>query len=285
MPIRRDRLLATLLLLPLPAAAADDRLLLDRATAGELAALDGVGPELGSAIVTLREERGQLRSVEELRVLPGIDAAALATLREQTQIEVQLPVGATRSYGTAEEVLAEFADEPSIQEVQSWAALYAKTNPELVNRWLRQSRSFAALPELKLEYRLRDGWDQGWYYLPEDGTADTPDDGMFDVLEDADRDQDQYYTVQLSWKLDDLVMSSERIRVIGEVQEVVKLRDKVVSETTSLYFERRRLQVDQLLQPKSDLRGQIADQLRLLEMTANLDALTGGAFSQGQATR
>ena len=34
-----------------------------------------------------------------------------------------------------------------------------------------------------------------------------------------------------------------------------------------------------LLSPKSSLDAQVKAQLRLMELTANLDALTGGAFS------
>ena len=48
---------------------------------------------------------------------------------------------------------------------------------------------------------------------------------------------------------------------------------------TRLYFDRRRLQVDQLLKPPRSIEDQIENELRLQEMTANLDALTGGAFS------
>jgi phosphoribosylaminoimidazole (AIR) synthetase len=75
-------------------------------------------------------------------------------------------------------------------------------------------------------------------------------------------------------------MSSERIRVINEAQDIAKLRDKVLSEVTRLYFERRRVQVEMLLSPKRDTMGQVKQQLRLMELTASIDALTGGAFSQ-----
>ena len=62
-----------------------------------------------------------------------------------------------------------------------------------------------------------------------------------------------------------------------------KLREKVLGEVTRLYFERRRLQVDVLLNPKVDLAGQVKDELRLRELTANLDAYTGGRFSAAVA--
>ena len=74
-------------------------------------------------------------------------------------------------------------------------------------------------------------------------------------------------------------MSSERIRVINEAQDIVKLRDKVLEDVTRLYFDRRRLQVEQLLSPAGDLRSQLKNELRLQELTANIDALTGGRFS------
>jgi hypothetical protein len=177
-------------------------------------------------------------------------------------------------------VLARFASEPTIQDVQGWASDYAGTNPATVERWLKASRTFAALPQLTLEYDFSDGFDQDFVYLTVDGnTVETPDDALFPGLEDGGRDQQMDFLVRTRWDLNELVMSSERIRIIGEAQDIAKLRDKVLSEVTRLYFERRRLQVEQLLSPKSDLMGQIKDQLRLAELTADLDASTGGRFS------
>jgi hypothetical protein len=99
-------------------------------------------------------------------------------------------------------------------------------------------------------------------------------------IEDADTDKDNVYQVTLKWRLDDLVMSSERIRVISEAQDVVKLRDKVLRQVTQIFFDRRRLQVELLLSPGGDLRSQVEDEIRLMELTAELDALTGGQFSR-----
>jgi hypothetical protein len=78
-------------------------------------------------------------------------------------------------------------------------------------------------------------------------------------------------------------MSTERIRVIDEAQDAVKLRETVLGEVTRLYFERRRHQVDMLLAPKPDLMGRVRDELHLRELTAALDALTGGRFGAALA--
>lgn len=275
------RTLLLVLLAAAPARAADaPPLLLSTATAEQLAALDHVGPEAAAAIVALREERGGLSTVEELRVLPGIRAETLDSLRRGTAVQVEVPVGARRSYASVEEVLGEFAGEPTVQQVQRWSADYARLQPGLVDRWMSASQTFATLPRLQLEYRVVEGWDQGFSYYPTDGTVDTPSESVFDVLDDAGRDQTAYYVARATWDLNELVMSSERIRVINEAQDLVKLRDQVLTEVTRLYFERRRVQVEMLLSPKQDLPPLVKDQLRLMELTASIDALTGGAFSE-----
>lgn len=251
------------------ALAADGRVSLQSGTAAEFARIEGVSPEIAEAIVALRTSRGQLATVEELRVLPGVDGAVLDALRGHTDVTVSFPMGASSRYDSPEQVLAEFAKEPTVQDVQRWTNDYAQTSPELVEQWLRQSRLFGALPELKVGYANAYAYDLDWDYLSD----------QTQTLDQAAEDVDQDWKVEVKWELDKLVMSSERIRVISEVGDVVKLRDKVLSEATTVYFERRRLQVEMLLNPKADLRGQVIDQLRLMELTANLDAMTGGMFS------
>ncbi|MBT3218907.1 MAG: hypothetical protein HN348_07425 [Proteobacteria bacterium] len=271
--------------LPYNAWATGDDLVLGKATVEQLAALDHVNHDQAQSIVTLAAQRGRLSSVEELRVLPGMGEETLASLRSSTVVEVEFPSGAKKNYGSADEVLAEFSHEPDIQQVQQWAMDYASLSPETVRRWLRASKTFAALPQITFDYRLRDGWDQGFEYTNADGESapSAPEDDHFPVLDNAGSDQDSYYYVKARWDLNELVMSSERIRVINEAQDVVKLRDKVLSEVTRLYFERRRVQVEMLLSPKRDTMGQVKEQLRLMELTAGLDSVTGGSFSQNLA--
>ncbi|NCG18499.1 MAG: hypothetical protein GWP91_05755 [Rhodobacterales bacterium] len=274
------RLLTLGCLLLAQSSLASDRVMLNAASADQLAGVAGVSPSLASDIIALRTQRGRLTSVEELRGLPGITQASLTALREKTSIEMVLPEAATKVYNNVEEVLASFSNEPTVQQVQAWTSDYANTNPQMVDRWLRASRTFAALPEVTLSYTLKDGWDQGFDYLAVDGGAAVlPDQEVLPILSDAGADQDATYKVTAKWELDKLVMSSERIRVLSEAQDVVKLRDDILENVTELYFDRRRVQVEQLLKPTTDIRKQVDQELKLMELTANIDALTGGAFS------
>ena len=60
----------------------------------------------------------------------------------------------------------------------------------------------------------------------------------------------------------------------------MQLRDDVLDEVTSLYFGRRRLQIEMRLTPPQDTTLMCEKQLRLQELTAGIDALTGGWFSR-----
>jgi len=268
-----------------PARADDARLMLNEATAEELAAIDGIDDDGAAAIVGLRAERGRLGSVEELRVLPLSDHA-LSNLRSRASVAITVesspPVDAALT--SAGDVLAQFNAEPTVRQVQQWSANYANIDPERVKRWLTQSSTFATLPQLQLEFRLRNDFDQGFDYFDEVGLDPRdPQGNYFPVIQDADQGQTQEMKVKLVFDLDKLVMSSERIRVINEAQDIVKLRDQVLGEVTRLYFERRRLQAERLLAPKSDPLALVKEELRLMELTANIDALTGGAFSAAVA--
>lgn len=253
---------------------------LSTASVADIDAVDGVSTDAAEAIVALRTERGRIDSVEQLRIIPSLDGDALDSLRAHASIAVQAPMTSSRTFENPTDVLAEFRGEPTVQDVQAWGDAYAHTSPELVDRWLRQSRLFGALPDradVKVENHSQ--YDIGYKYNPNDGLVDGPNEPMYDYMTDAGKGADLYLWGELRWKLSSLVMSSERIRVISEVQDIVKLRDKVMDDVTTTYFERRRLQVEMLLNPKADLRGQVIDELRLMELTANIDALTGGEFS------
>lgn len=60
---------------------------------------------------------------------------------------------------------------------------------------------------------------------------------------------------------------------------MVQLRDDVLNEVTRLYFERRRVQIEFLTSPPKEIATKLEKTLRLQELTAGIDALTGGYLS------
>ena len=57
---------------------------------------------------------------------------------------------------------------------------------------------------------------------------------------------------------------------------MVQLRNDIVNEVTRVYFERRRLQIELLREPPESEAKLIETELRVRELTANIDGLTGG---------
>jgi hypothetical protein len=177
---------------------------------------------------------------------------------------------------SVDDILASFKDEPEVREVQEMVLAYSKTDPAYVDAWLRASVTAAWLPELQFTYDYDNGYDRDYNYLT---SQDAGFDGASEAeIEGSGVDLQHGVQVRARWELDKLVMSSERIRVISEAQDVVKLRDKVLEEVTRLYFDRRRLQVDMMM-TDGDAKTQLKNELRLQELTAQLDAYTGGRFS------
>ena len=251
---------------------------LNDATPEQLASLDHVDHGTAEAVVALRSQRGRLSSVEELRVLPGVDGEALNSLRSGTTMD--LPLAASegkREFRTVEDVLAAFDHEPEIGDVQAWAVSYSKTHPAEVASWWAAARKAKLLPRFELGYRYDDDFGRDYNYTTNDQGDPIP------TLDGSDRDQDHTFGVVAKWDFDDLLMSYTHMRVISEGQDTVKLRDDIMEEVTSLYFERRRHQVEMLLSPARDLKAQVEDQLKLMELTAQLDAYTGGRFSEALA--
>ena len=264
-------LLSLTLLSPAKAAGLD----LNTATVEQLSSLDQVDAGEAGRIVALRQQRGALSSVEALRVL-NLDSPTLDALRTGTRLDLQVSkVQGGKRYDTVDQVMAEFATEPSAQDVQAMAMDYTKTHPDMVQGWLESSRTAYLLPKVNLEYQKDLNYSDTNRY-----NEDVNNPGTYMPYDYQDKaDNNDTVQVKLEWRLDKLVISSERIRVINEAQDIVKLRDKVLDEVTRLYFDRRRLQVDNLLQPPGSLDKQLDNELRLQELTANLDAYTGGGFS------
>ncbi len=272
--LRTTRRALALWFLALSGVASAEPIRLNSATAGELATIEGVDTEMADAIVALREDRGRLASVEALRWL-DIPSRTLDHLRDETSVEMAVRTKGGKSYKGVDEVLAEFSGEPAIRAVQDMAMRYARTNPELVDSWLGASRRTFLLPKVNLQ------WDKELDQSDDYAYTEDESGNLTEQLESRDATNDDKYVLKLEWRLEKLAMSSERIRVISEAQDVAKLREKVLEEVTRLYFDRRRLQVELLLKPPSDLASRVDSELLLQELTANIDALTGGGFSAG----
>ena len=169
------------------------------------------------------------------------------------------------------DILAQFKNEPAIGEIQKVAIQYAEVSPKKIESWRRGAALKALLPTLAVSKRV--GTDQN-VDIDRGGTAD-PD--QF-IIGPAESTSD--WSVGVSWDLADLIWNGDQTSIDTRSRLMVELRDDVLNEVTHLYYERRRLQVEMAMAPMRDLAIQIEKEIRLQELTAGIDALTGGYLSK-----
>ena len=82
-----------------------------------------------------------------------------------------------------------------------------------------------------------------------------------------------------TWDLANLVWDSAQTSIDVRSRLMVQLRQDILEEVTRLYFERKRLLHEFQATPSVDPVLRQERSLRIAELTAQLDALTGGFFT------
>lgn len=162
-----------------------------------------------------------------------------------------------------------YKDEPGIKEVQQAAIKYAEVEPEKIKRWRKQARMKAILPKLTV------GLDRSESTNYEIYTSST----TRYVYEGPD-DKSSGFDVTLSWELGDLIWSDDQTNIDVRSRLMVQLRDDILDEVTKLYFERIRVKMELDNLSIEERKKRLEKELKLQELTASLDGLTGGYFSR-----
>ena len=167
-----------------------------------------------------------------------------------------------------DDVLARFEGEPGVAEVQRAAVAHAQVQPARVASLLARARVAALAPTLHLHV------GHGTRIVHAGATTIAVSDG------------DSWTTDgSASWNLDRLVLNPEELRLARESQRIALRREQIVTEVTRIYFQRRRLQVELSLRPPADVVALTEERLRIDELGAILDGLTGGALSRRPSAR
>ncbi len=161
--------------------------------------------------------------------------------------------------------------EPLVGEIQKQAIRYGGLGNGKIKRWHWGSRLRAFVPRVSFgkDFSVGNNVDI------DRGGTNTPDEFIL-----GPEDRDEGWDLDVSWELGDLVWSSAQTSIDSRAKLLVELRESILSQVTRIYFERRRLQMEiALSEPKPTLQEHWDELLRLDELTAQLDALTGGYLS------
>lgn len=178
---------------------------------------------------------------------------------------------------TEEQILAKFKHEPTVQQLQDASIRYYQVHPDRIRSLRRNARLKALMPNFKGKF-------SNSIYHSNRGMVDALYRTLGNKEDERANGDSMGYTLEASWDLDRLVFNAE----VLDVQSLIGILDGVVREVTTVYYIRRRLQIDMLLRPPVDLASTISQRIRVEELTGLLDAMTGGymtrAISRGKSS-
>lgn len=165
-------------------------------------------------------------------------------------------------------------EEPELGEVRARAVAYAGLDGKAERAWARRARWSALLPELTLKAARATSEDR-------DLSRSSSGTERLDMGADSDFDIE----ARAVWQLGHLVFDDIEIRALQSVQRTYRERVQLLGQVSSLYYQRRKLVLGALLSPPADPYKAALHAISVAELTAQLDALTGGYFSQAVRER
>ena len=169
-----------------------------------------------------------------------------------------------------------FLEEPSIRDVHKMAIAYARVNPKKIGAWEAQAQKKAWMPQLSMGL----GGDKNKTVSDNIYGSYTGGGQSYIGPDDKTFYNNFGWDVSLSWDLGELVWNPDQTSIDSRSKMMSELREDILNEVTRIYFERRRLQVEMLKTPAQQDDFLVERKMRIEELTALIDALTGGEFSE-----
>ena len=164
--------------------------------------------------------------------------------------------------------------EPTVRAVQQAALKYSALSPEIFKGMRTRSRAQAALPQLTV--RVTKDLDQEDRALTRFGeTNNTQPQNISATVTNGD---DIQLYAEARWKLNESVFNYQETAVMRENRYSAKERQKLLQTVTQVYFERKRALLKMKPTKPGSEAAQLA-QLKIAQIEAELDALTGGWFT------
>lgn len=196
--------------------------------------------------------------------------AAEATAAEASAAVDEKSLSRQNLSEAADKILQNLPGEPTLEQLEDAALRFADADEQRSRGWRRAPNLSSLLPVFKIAVN---------HDLERDETLDRRQDEP-DIW-GADTDRDWGFQLSAQWHLSQLIFHSDEIRVWSALADRASRREAVLALLVGYYFERRRAQVRLLAEPPQTIAEMVELKMRLAELTASIDSLTGGALSAG----
>lgn len=188
---------------------------------------------------------------------------ALATTTVHAQAPTPgAPAPAEPTRAEIERALRAYRHEPSIARLIRATRELDDYDLDVPRRALRRARRGGWLPTLRVAARRGQEYDLSAQIEDESTRVSTDDDLTLEA--------------SLTFRFDRAAYGPNEVAWARETRARERAREERIQTLIAAYFERRRLQLERDLRGRNDLESA----LRIAELTALLDALSGGAFTR-----
>ena len=164
------------------------------------------------------------------------------------------------------------AEDPPIEALRAAATALVLAEPGRARSLVERARFAGWLPELRLMVDRRFARTES----VDLGTS-TNDAALAPV--GIDSNNDVRYQARATWDLSKIIFNSDEIGAQFQALRTADTSREIESLVIRLYFERRRLKAESTAADDLDMLPGSRRELRIAEIEAELDALTGGLFT------
>jgi hypothetical protein len=219
---------------------------------------------------------------KDLEVNKNIEANK--TQEENTQDSINFDLK-PRELDLKEKLKLIFSLEPTIQETQAKALQFSGIPSGMqFGAYKRQARLRNVLPQIDTSF---DNSDYALSSLETRGSdqydsADSSINSSLDKNRKAAMDNEFNTGFRFTWHLDRLIYDPEIIDIVNSARVSANIRENLLTELTQIYFQRKNLLSELMSNPFSRTMTQ---KFKLQELTADIDARTGGWYSLALRSR
>ncbi len=164
------------------------------------------------------------------------------------------------------------ASDPPVEALRAAATALALAEPARARSLLERARYAGWLPEVRVRVDRRFSRSESADLGGSAGATFAP--------VGIDSNNDVRYELRATWDLSRIVFNPDELAAQFQALRTADARRELESLVIRLYFERRRLKAESAAADANDVATAMRLELRVAEIEAQLDALTGGAFTR-----
>jgi hypothetical protein len=164
------------------------------------------------------------------------------------------------------------AADPPLEALRAAATALALAEPGRARSQVERARLAGWLPELRVRVDRRFSRSESADLGGSAGATFAP--------VGIDSNNDVRYECRATWDLSRIVFNPDELAAQFQALRTADTRREIESLVIRLYFERRRLKAESAAADANDVATGVRLELRVAEIEAELDALTGGAFTR-----